>query len=77
MNFTSGDISKLRKYKALKFDEVWMWEDGVLEVYRLIEGEYEVAERSHIPALSLLDLSVLSECILLGETSRIQAAQKL
>jgi Uma2 family endonuclease len=78
VNFTSGDLSKLERYKALEVNEVWIWEDGVLAaVYHLRSGSYEKVDRSLIPALAILDLKVMSDCILLGETSRIQAAQQL
>ncbi len=77
VNFTSGDILKLERYKVLGINEVWIWEDGVLDVYHLGEGSYERVEHSLIPALSSLDLQVMSECILLGETSRVEAVDKL
>lgn len=77
VNFTSGDISKLERYRSLDVHEVWMWEDGVLTVYHLRGDGYEKVDRSGIPGLSAIDLDVLSECILLGETSRIAAARKL
>jgi Uma2 family endonuclease len=77
VNFTSGDASKLERYQALGVDEVWIWEDGVLVVYHLQSGKYEKVNHSLIPALASLALNVLSECILLGETSRIKAAKKL
>ncbi len=77
VNFTSGGSSKLERYEALEVDEVWIWEDGVLAAYHLQSGKYEKVNRSLIPALSAIDLDVLSECILAGETSRIKAAKKL
>lgn len=77
VNFTSGDASKLERYQALAIDEVWIWEDGVLTVYHLQSGRHEQVNHSLIPALSSIDLKVLSDCILLGETSRIKAAQTL
>ena len=80
VNFTSGDATKLARYQALGVDEVWMWEDGSLMVYHRRasdRGQYEAVERSGIPALADIDLTLLSACILIGETSRIQAAQKL
>jgi Uma2 family endonuclease len=76
VNFTSGDASKLERYQALGVDEVWLWEDGLLAVYPLQSGEPQKGDRSLIPALADIDLNILAECILLGETSRIQAAQK-
>lgn len=77
VNFTSGDISKLERYKALHINEVWIWEDGVLDVYHLEEGDYKRVDHSLIPALASLNLQVMSECILLGEASRIEAVDKL
>lgn len=80
VNFTSGDATKLARYQALGVDEVWMWEDGSLVVYHRwasARGHYEAVDRSGIPALADIDLNLLSACILIGETSRIQAAQKL
>lgn len=77
VNFTSGDASKLERYEALEVDEVWIWEDGALAVYHLQSGKYAKVNRSLIPVLSAIDLDVLSECILTGETSRIKAAKKL
>ena len=63
INFTSGDISKLQRYQALEVNEVWVWEDGVLEVYYLSSQGYEQVSCSLIPALSALDLEVMAECI--------------
>jgi Uma2 family endonuclease len=77
VNFTSGDASKLERYQALGVHEVWIWEDGVLAVYHLQSGRHEKVNHSLIPALSPIDLNVLSECILIGETSTIKAAKKL
>jgi len=82
VNFTSGDAAKLERYQALGVDEVWMWEDGSLVVYHRqaspsARGHYEAVDRSGIPALAEIDLTLLSACILIGETSRIQAAQRL
>ncbi|NJL55977.1 Uma2 family endonuclease [bacterium] len=77
VNFTSGNTAKLERYQALGVDEVWIWEDGSLVVYHYQSGRYERVAHSGIPALAAINLSVLSACILLGETSRIQAAQRL
>jgi Uma2 family endonuclease len=77
VNFTSGDVAKLERYQVLGVHEVWIWEDGVLAVYHLQSGNHVKVDRSLIPALAPIDLTVLSACILLGETSRIQAAKKL
>jgi hypothetical protein len=77
VNFTSGDISKLECYRALEIDEVWFWEDGVLEVYCLEADEYRKATHSQIPVLAVIDLSIMAQCILLGETSRLEAVNRL
>lgn len=76
VNFTSGDESKLTCYQALGVDEVWFWEDGVLAVYHLEADGYQRVTRSQIPALSAIDLEIMAECILIGETSRIEAVEK-
>jgi Uma2 family endonuclease len=76
INFTSGDESKLICYRELGIDEVWFWEDGILAVYSLQPDGYHKVTHSQISALAAIDLSILSECILTGETSRIEAVEK-
>jgi Uma2 family endonuclease len=70
---TSGDTSKLRIYRALGVDEVWFWEDGVISLYHLRDGEYVKVNRSQIPQLATIDMAVLAQCVLQGETSRVGA----
>jgi Uma2 family endonuclease len=72
---TSGDISKLRIYRALGVDEVWFWEDGVISLYHLLDGEYVKVNRSQIPELAAIDMAVLAQCVLQGETSRVGAVK--
>lgn len=76
VNFTSGDVSKLGHYRALGVNEVWLWEDGVLEVFHLLADGYEKVERSLIPELGAIDLAVFAACVLAGETSRVAAMKK-
>lgn len=76
INFTSGDESKLNCYQELGIDEVWFWEDGVLAVYQLQAEGYQRVSSSQIPALGSIDLAIMAECILVGETSRIEAVKK-
>ncbi len=76
VNFTSGGIAKLEHYRALGVNEVWMWEDGVLDVYHLQTNDYEKVAHSLIPELASIDLTVLSACISIGETSRVAAVKK-
>lgn len=76
VNFTSGNVAKLKRYQALGIDEVWIWEDAVLQVYHLQEQDYQQVSRSCIPELETIDLAMLSTCILQGETSRVQAIKQ-
>jgi Uma2 family endonuclease len=46
--FTSGDESKLERYRALGVPEVWFWEDGLFTLYHLRNGSYERIYRSHL-----------------------------
>jgi Uma2 family endonuclease len=77
VDFTHGSVSKLARYAVLGTHEVWIWEDGVLDIYWLDGDGYRKSERSQIPALAPIDRSLMTACILMGETSRIQAGDKL
>jgi hypothetical protein len=48
----------------------------VLDVYQLGTDGYTQVSHSSIPALASLDLLVLTECIAVGETSRVDAVQR-
>jgi Uma2 family endonuclease len=74
---TSGSLLKLLTYQALDVNEVWFWEDGVLAVYHLMNGEYEKFEQSQIPELRGIDIVVFNQCVLMGETNRIGAIDAL
>jgi Uma2 family endonuclease len=71
--FTSGGTSKLERYKALGVPEVWFWEDGLLKLYHLRDGSYELITRSLLPGLGELDLDLLRRCILMAETDAGEA----
>jgi hypothetical protein len=75
MIVTSGNISKLKIYRALGVHEVWFWEDGVVSIYHLRAGEYVKVARSQIPELAAIDIAVLANCVLIGETSLVRAIQ--
>ncbi len=75
--FTSGGPNKLDRYRALEMPEVWFWEDGLFSLHHLRENEYERIERSELPHLKRLDISVLTECVLIAQTSRLEAIQKI
>ena len=76
VNFTSGDESKLDCYQELGVDEVWFWDDGVLAVYSLQSDGYQKVRRSQIPSLAPIDLEIMAQCILIGETSRLEAVER-
>jgi Uma2 family endonuclease len=75
--FSSGSPNKLRRYQALEVPEVWFWQDGVFSLYRLRDSAYEPINQSEIPELASLDLALLSRCVLMAETSRLDAANTL
>ncbi|MGK7923950.1 MAG: Uma2 family endonuclease [Spirulina sp.] len=72
--FSSGSARKLQRYRVLGIPEVWFWEDGVLSLYRLRDRDYEQIFRSEIPELATLDIDLFSRCILIAQTSRLEAA---
>ena len=74
--FTSGNASKLPKYRALGVSEVWFWEDGTLSLYHLKNGEYKRVDQSELPGLKDLDLDLLKRCILIGETDLGEAVKE-
>jgi Uma2 family endonuclease len=56
--WTSGGLDKLEVYRGLEVGEVWMWRDGVIEVYRLAGDSYERRERSALfPDLDLAEVA--------------------
>ena len=65
--FSSGGIDKLEAYKRFKISEVWLWEDGVLELYHLRhnnnEAYYEKINRGE--AVPGIDLEIFCRCILI------------
>jgi Uma2 family endonuclease len=74
--FTSGGPNKLQRYQALGVPEVWFWQDGAFSLYRLRESGYERIDQSQIPELATLDFGLLSRCVLMGETSRLEAMRE-
>lgn len=80
--FSSGNAAKLQRYQALGISEVWFWEDGVFSLYRLRQLEhnqlaYEPIKHSEIPELKTLDIHLMSRCVLIAQTSRLEAASTL
>ncbi len=73
--FTSGSRKKLARYQDLNIPEVWFWEDGTFSLYRLRGSDYESILESEISELSRLNIALLTRCVSLAETSRLEAAQ--
>lgn len=48
-----------------------------LSLYRLREAGYEQIGRSEIPELATLDMELLTRCLLIAPTSRLEAANAL
>ncbi|MEM1291165.1 MAG: hypothetical protein AAGH67_06820 [Cyanobacteria bacterium P01_H01_bin.162] len=46
----------------------------MFSLYRLQGSEYEAVDRSEIPELTGLDIKLLSRCVLMAQTSRLEAA---
>jgi hypothetical protein len=74
--FTSSNANKLARYKALGVPEVWFWEDGLFALYRLREQSYDRIYRSELPGLVDLDIELLSKCVLIAQTSRVEAVRE-
>lgn len=72
--FTSGSSKKLQRYQALGVPEVWFWQDGLFSLYHLRDGFYEQISRSEIPELATLNIDLLTRCVLIAQTSRLEAA---
>lgn len=74
--FTSGGSNKLQRYQALRVPEVWFWQDGLFSLYRLRNNHYAKITRSEIPELVALDIDLLTRCVLIAQTSRLEAANE-
>jgi Uma2 family endonuclease len=77
--FTSGSPKKLQRYQALEIPEVWFWQDVIFSLYHLSEDNYEAIafskiDQSEIPQLKDLDIDLLTRCVLIAQTSRLEAA---
>ena len=56
---SSGSISDLTKYKYLKIQEVWLWQERKIKFYYLEEDNYQ--EKAESPTLLGINSKVLSE----------------
>ncbi|MFN6197461.1 MAG: hypothetical protein AN484_10305 [Aphanizomenon flos-aquae WA102] len=59
--FTSGNIKILEIYKRISIPEVWIWEDGLLKIYALENGEYNQVNQSQL--LPDLDIQILNQYV--------------
>ncbi len=73
--FSSGGLQKLQRYRVLGVPEVWFWQDGLFGLYRLRDAGYAKINRSEIPELATLDIELLTRCVLMAQTSRLEAAR--
>ncbi len=73
INWTSGGIDKLAVYAGLEVDEVWMWHDGVIEIYLRSGDRYERVERSSM--FPELDVALITR--LLGYADHSKAVREL
>ncbi len=61
VEWSRGNIDKLRLYETLGVDEVWIWHKGVIQVYVLAGERFAKAERSRL--LPDLDLGLLASML--------------
>jgi len=73
--FTSGGVNKLARYQVLGVPEVWFWQDGAFRLYHLRDQGYQPIERSELPELADLDMALLTQCVLMAQTSRLAAVK--
>jgi Uma2 family endonuclease len=73
---SSALVDKLAVYQGLGIPEVWVWEDGKLEVHRLTRKGYEVQARSEV--LPELDLDHLAGFVALdaNQTQQVKAYRR-
>jgi Uma2 family endonuclease len=73
--FTSGGPNKLARYKALGVPEVWFWEDGLFSLHNLRSADCDRIDRSQLEGLKYLDINLLTRCILMAQTSKVEAVR--
>ena len=59
--WTHGGLTKLDVYRGLRVREVWMWDEGRIEIYQLVRGNY--LRRPASAVLPELDLKLLSRFV--------------
>lgn len=46
VNYTSGSVIDLEKYRDLGIKEVWMWKDEAITFYHLVDSQYQKVKNS-------------------------------
>ena len=46
VNYTSGSVIDLEKYRDLGIKEVWMWKDKAITFYHLVDSQYQEVKNS-------------------------------
>ena len=64
--FTSGNLSKLNRYRELGVPEVWFWEDGLFTLHHLRADGYERIYTSEV--LPDLDMELLTRSVVMAST---------
>lgn len=64
--YSSGGISDLDKYKSLNVEEVWLWQNNSLKIYRLLDSNWNQTNTSK--NLDKLNSSLLNKYIKQGLT---------
>ena len=62
VNFTSGNINDLEKYKRLGVPEIWLWDKSEFSIYLLENTIYQKSHKSKF--LKNLDASLIQEYVL-------------
>lgn len=74
VNYTSGSINDLEKYKLLNVPEVWIWQNNSITFYRLKDDKYitqsisSALYNSTFPLIYALDSDFLNRYIIRGLT---------
>jgi Uma2 family endonuclease len=66
--WTSGGVNKLEIYRKLKVREVWIWQKGKIQPWKLTGGQYTAIDRSEV--LAGIDLELLARFIFVKPTTR-------
>ncbi|HIK30963.1 MAG TPA: Uma2 family endonuclease [Oscillatoriales cyanobacterium M59_W2019_021] len=73
-DYTSSSINKFAIYASLGVPEIWRYRDRHLEVYQLVEGNYELRENSlAFPFLSIAEIpSFIEQSKTIGQRAAVR-----